>query len=593
MFVQKSTSPSSFFKRFDGKMALIFLLTMLPFAATHAQKDPIAEQVTELIDQAWDFSLANNDSALIVSEQALNLSRQNKYPLGEVYARESMGLYHEMVTGDISEASEQYFRAIDLCETHQLDYISSVYHSLGVMFHTTDNYENAKRYYFLSLEKAENQGDSLLIKKCLINLGSVHSSLQDFETSEAFLRQSLAIPLQPDMDYTTYANLGNMYVKQGKYSQAIPFLQKATEKNSDNPDADLNVYFLLEAKRLAKDSTNMRSDLERAKKAVETGAPGIRDQSLLLRTIADCLAFLGNYKEALSYRDQYIRVFEEIKEKQRDRIVLDMESKYESKKKDDELKVLKLEAEKKEQQIRFFAFLGVAALIIAGLIGFFLYKNREKNKLLIEQKRQLEENVEEINLLLKEIHHRVKNNLQVITSLLNIQQRSISDQKAKEAIQESKNRIRSMGLIHRNFYQDKNLGEINTRKYVTDLVNQLLESYEMDTGSIQLETSIDEILLDMDVLVPLGLIINELVSNSLKHAFGDQQEGKLFISLEKSGDILRLEVSDNGTGLSDLSEMENSNSFGFSMVKAFVSQLDGHLELLNGNGATFRIEFAA
>ncbi len=575
------------------KSALICTFYLLIVDVSIAQENPAASQVQEIVDQAWDFALSSNDSALVLAQNALELSQQNDYPLGEVLARESMGLYHEMITGDIDIASEQYFKAIEVCETHQLDYISSVYHSLGVMFHTSDNYENAMRYYKLALEASEEKGDSILIKKCLINLGSIHSSLQDFEKAEQFMAQSLEIPYQKEMDYTTYANLGNLYVKQEKFDQAIDILLKATEENPDNPDSDVNLYFLLNAKTKAQDSTDMKIALKRAKKAVISGNHGIRDQSLLLRHIADYLAFTGNYEDALYYRDKYVEVYEEIKEKQRDQIVLDMETKYETEKKDSQLKVLQLEAEKKEQQMQLYFFLAIAGLMIAGLVGFFLYKNREKNKLLTQQKTELEKNVDEINLLLNEIHHRVKNNLQVITSMLNIQQRSISDKNVVDAIQECKNRIKSMVLIHQSFYQDKNLNEINTREYVQNLVNQLFESYRTDKQKVELETKVQDIYLNIDTLIPLGLIINELVSNTLKHAFNEHENGKLSISLEKIADKFQLEISDNGNGLEDISVLEKSNSFGFKMINAFVKKIHGQLNLLNTEGTTFQIQFAA
>lgn len=576
-----------------SRSLLLLCLFMAVTKSSYAQEEAAAKEVQVLVDSAWNLALSGNDTALLISQQAMDLALQNGYHLGKVLARESIGLYHEMITGNIDQASEQYFEAVALCEKYQLDYIASIYHSLGIMFHTTDQFENAKQYYHLSLENAQKQGDSLLVKKCLINLGSVHSSLNEFAEAEKYMKESLDIPIERGMDYTTLGNLGYLYVKQEKFDQAIPILYEVTEENPENPDPDLNLYFLLHAKTMAKDSSNMVDALARAKKAAESDKYGLRDQSLLYRNIADYLAFTGNYKEALQYRNKYIQVYEEIKEKQRDEIVLEMESKYETEKKDAALKVLQLETEKKEQKIRLYAYLALAGLIIAALVGFFLYKNNEKNKLLSLQKKKLQENVDAINLLLKEVHHRVKNNLQVITSLLNIQQRSITDKKAQEAIQESKNRIESMGLIHRSFYQNKNLGEINTREYIQNLVHQLLESYRTDQNRIELETHVQEIYLDMDTLVPLGLIINELVTNTLKHAFEEKDSGKLSISLEQIQEKFRLKVSDNGTGLKDISQLEKSGSFGFSMIKAFVKKLNGHLDLLETEGTTFQIEFAA
>jgi two-component sensor histidine kinase len=558
-----------------------------------AQNSPVADEIQELTDRAWEYTLDGRDSALVLSERALDISKKNDFPLGEVLARESIGLFHEIVTGDIEAASEQYFSAIELCEKHELSYLASMYHTLGIMFHTTDNYDNAKQYYQMSLDQARAQQDSFLIKKCLINLGSIHSSLEDFAEAETLMLESLEIPIEPGMDYTTLGNLGYLYVKQERFNEAIPILLRATEKHPDNPDPDLNLYFLLHAKTMAQDSSNMTEALARAKLAADSETYGLRDQSLLYRNIADYLTFTGHYREALDYRNKYVEVFEEIKEKQRDQVVLDLEAKYENEKKEAQLQVLQLETEKKAQQNRLYLALALAGLLIAGLVGFFLYKNREKNKLLTTQKKQLQENVDEINLLLREIHHRVKNNLQVITSLLNIQQRAISDEKAHEALQECKNRIESMGLIHRSFYQNKNLGEVNTREYIQNLTRQIVDSYSTEKQPIELETRIQDIYLDMDTLVPLGLIINEMVSNTLKHAFEENESGKLSISLEQITDQFTLEISDNGSSLNDLESLEKSESFGMSMIQAFVQKMNGQIRLLETEGTTFQIQFAA
>ncbi|MEO1435534.1 MAG: histidine kinase dimerization/phosphoacceptor domain -containing protein, partial [Bacteroidota bacterium] len=420
-----------------------------------------------------------------------------------------------------------------------------------------------------------------------------YSSLENFDQAVALMKESFTIPLRPDLDYVTYANLGHLHTKQGKYSEAIHYLEKSVEVHPENADADINLYLLIYAKAKAKDTTNMTEPLARARFAVENNEFSIRDRSLMYRSIADYLAFIGNYEEALNYRDQYIEVFEEIRENYRDEVVLEMERKYATEKREQEVKVLRLEAKQKEQRSRFFLVLAIAGLCMAALIGFFLYKNREKNELLTRQNLQLEDNVNEINLLLREIHHRVKNNLQVVTSLLNIQQRSIVDEKAREAIRESKNRIQSMGLIHQSFYQNKNLGEINTQVYIQDLVGQVMASYPTKQTDIQLQIDVQEIYLDMDTLVPLGLIINELLTNALKHAFNGQETGTLAVRFDNEADNYRLEVEDDGVGVDDQTLSKSSKSFGFSLIQAFVQKLEGRLQVLRTKGTCFQIDFPA
>lgn len=554
----------------------LFLGTALFLNAQDNQKSLVADKVEVLIDKAWDYTLTSNDSALIVSKKALDLSQQNEYHLGEALAKESIGLYHEIVDGDIDIASKHYFDAIDICEIYNLDYTASIYHTLGVMFHTTDNYENAKKYYNQSLERAKKQNDSLLIKKCLINLGSVYSSLNDFELAESFMKQSIDIPLAKEMDYATYGNLGYLYVKQEKFKDAIEMLYMATKETPENTGADLNLYFLLHAKVMAKDSSNMKTALKRAIKAANSNNYGLRDKSLFYRNIADYLRFTGNYKDALYYRDKYIEVFEEIKEKQRDQVVLDMETKYETEKKDAELKVLKLETEKKEQQKRLYSFLAISGLVIATLLGFFGIKNRQKNIKLAKQKVLLETTLDEKNVLLKEIHHRVKNSFQIVSSLLYLQSENIEDEEAKLAIKEAENRVRSMVLIHQKLYNKDELVGINTKEYFSDLVKDIFESHQFKSEPIKYDLNVESHILDIETITPVGLILNELIINTLKHAFNEVNEkSNLHIAFTKENNNLILKVKDNGNGFDgDI----KSNSFGIKLMKALSKKLKATLD---------------
>jgi two-component sensor histidine kinase len=148
-------------------------------------------------------------------------------------------------------------------------------------------------------------------------------------------------------------------------------------------------------------------------------------------------------------------------------------------------------------------------------------------------------------------------------------------------------------LIHRSFYQNKNLGEINSREYIQNLVEQIFTSYQTGQDRIQLDLQVADLYLDMDTLVPLGLIINEMVSNSLKHAFTGNGSGKLSISLDKQENRYQLTIADDGAGLEDMTQLERSSSFGLKMVKAFVKKLNGSLTLLPTEGTTFQIEFTS
>ena len=220
----------------------------------------------------------------------------------------------------------------------------------------------------------------------------------------------------------------------------------------------------------------------------------------------------------------------------------------------------------------------------------------------IEERQQAEKQVEaslkEKEMLLKEIHHRVKNNLQVISSILNLQHSHVEDQQLLTVLRDSKNRVRSMALIHEKLYRSSNLAQIDLADYVQDLARYLFGSYRTSTGTISLDIQAEPVFLEIDTAVPCGLILNELVSNALEHAFcfdGDRptdREAEIRIEVHQERDRqVSLLISDNGIGLPPDLDLFNSNSLGLQLVNVLVKQLDGALEVNGQHGAEFKITF--
>jgi two-component sensor histidine kinase/CBS domain-containing protein len=216
---------------------------------------------------------------------------------------------------------------------------------------------------------------------------------------------------------------------------------------------------------------------------------------------------------------------------------------------------------------------------------------------LAERKRaeeQLKLSLKEKEVLLKEIHHRVKNNLQVISSVLRLQSDYVRDDKILTLFNDSQNRIRSMALIHEKLYQSSNLLKINFDEYIRDLTENLVRSYIAFSSSVNLTTSAIGVWLNIDTAIPCGLIINELVSNSLKHAFsGTDQKNEIQVSITATqNNQFTLIVQDNGIGFPEDIEFRNTESLGLELVCVFTEQLDGTIELDRSNGTAFIITFS-
>ena len=205
---------------------------------------------------------------------------------------------------------------------------------------------------------------------------------------------------------------------------------------------------------------------------------------------------------------------------------------------------------------------------------------------------QIKASLREKEVLLQEIHHRVKNNLQVVSSMLYLQSKNIKDKETLEMFQESEKRVRSMALVHERLYQSQDLARIDLAEYIQSLTNYLFRSYGADSNVITLKINADDILLDIDTAIPCGLIINELVSNSLKHAFSGGREGEICIELRADDDgRSTLIVSDNGVGFPEDLDFRNTESLGLQLVNMLTRQLEGTIELDRSDGTAVKITF--
>ncbi len=208
-----------------------------------------------------------------------------------------------------------------------------------------------------------------------------------------------------------------------------------------------------------------------------------------------------------------------------------------------------------------------------------------------KMQQQIEASLKEKDVLLKEIHHRVKNNLQIIISLLNLQSGYIKDETTLKAVKDGQSRVRSMALVHEKFYQSDTVTEIDFGEYVKKLCQFLYQSYGDKTDRIEVAIHGEQVLLDMDTAMPCALLINEIVSNAYKYAFPGQRSGTIEIEMKKHNGRTHLKISDNGVGFPAGYDFEKSDSLGMQLVQALTSQIDGELKVSHENGATFEVSF--
>jgi len=212
------------------------------------------------------------------------------------------------------------------------------------------------------------------------------------------------------------------------------------------------------------------------------------------------------------------------------------------------------------------------------------------NQLEISEK-DLKLALKEKEMLIKEIHHRVKNNLMVISSLLNIQSKYIKDKAALSVFRESQNRANSMAMIHERLYHSSDLKRIDFGDYVFSLSTELFHTYVLDPSRVQLKLNVETVMIDINTAVPLGLIVNELITNSMKYAFPEGESGEIDISFNQVDDEYILRVKDNGVGIPADLDINQVKSLGLQLVTSLTDQIDGEIELNRENGTEFKITF--
>jgi two-component sensor histidine kinase len=243
--------------------------------------------------------------------------------------------------------------------------------------------------------------------------------------------------------------------------------------------------------------------------------------------------------------------------------------------------------------------------ILRSKVAVFVDLNRKRRDLQrlndalqaeIAQRRNAEEAVRhsrEKEVLLQEIHHRVKNNLQIITSLLRMQSRAVPDPAFSDALRECQNRVASMALIHDKLYRARDLARVSFPEYVRDLTSNILTSYALPARSVRVKLDIDDLSLSLDCAVPCGLILNELMSNCLKHAFPVGHSGTVHVGFHAEGEQeLCLVVQDDGVGMPAAIDLERTSSLGWRLIRALVQQLDGVVQCRTAGGTLVEIRFA-
>ena len=533
---------------------------------------------------------------------------RDTYNIGICYI--SLATLHAAI-GNIYDAIDYNIKGLNILEKSDEPYlVTGACNVLSNIFYDLGNFEKAREYADKMLHLCTENGYKQFSAFANAALGKLEAHDKNFPKALEYYdlalkelnRKGVRIHGTNDKKsaFKIETSVAIIYQKLGNYTKANAILDNLKNKNlAILPLISQLNYYKTQIKSAIhiNDKSSASRHLESAKKLIdENSNPEHRMVVTQLNRMVSELN--GRYEEANGYMTTYYALKDSIDDKNKTQLIHNLEAKYQKAEQEKEISKLSFENEKAEskiQQKNIWLVLGGIGLAVLSFLVFQFYKlyqsNKNNKEQLAVQNGVITKALDDKNTLLKEIHHRVKNNLQVISSLLSLQSRYIKDEETLDAIKAGKSRVQSMSLLHQNLYRDDNLKGVEMNQYFQNLGHNLFDTYNIEEN-IRFTTDIDDITLDIDTVVPMGLITNELISNALKHAFKGRDSGKIHLSLKEKENTLFLTVHDDGVGLPDAELPVSYKSLGATLIQSFAEKLEGEIKIDVSNGSKVTIKIS-
>ena len=526
------------------------------------------------------------DSAYIVLESAKN--KVNESDLA--FINTQLGYVFER-RGKLDYAADYALESLRLgVKLNDKRAMAVAYSDLSGLFWKQSKFDKGLEYGLKSISLFEERGiNDLDYDFTLFVVGNNYLELKMFDEALNYYKHSIAIGER----YGFYNNLSDVYISLvdlNAYLSQYEEAEKAGENAVKYAELLENNFMIMRSWLSIGKMQNLEGKfataIESLQKCITVATADFGDKYYLSQAYeALGRAQVGNHEYKLAYEafEQYDSLKKEIFTVEADQRISQIQTEFDVAQKESTIQVQE-DKILKQQSSQTLIIIIASLLFLLLLVLYVTYqKDKNKNKLLEKQNNEKE-------FLLKEIHHRVKNNLEIVSSILALQSAQIQSQKAIDALQESENRVHSMSMIHQKLYQGENLGTIEMKDYFINLGSHILDSFGAEKR-ITLNYVMEALELDVDTAVPLGLIVNELLTNALKYAFPDNRKGEIIIDLKKKDKkTLQLEISDNGIGKSEESILKGTG-FGTQLITLLTQQLSGKMAEQSKDGTTISFEF--
>lgn len=560
------------------KLLSLILFLVTPAYSQNKQVDSIAKNFS---NKAWDKYEVQSDSTLYYANKGIEYSKKNNSSIGEVLNLEIKGIYFEEVKNDFKTASELYFKAIEIAEKNHPKLVSSLYNNLCIMYMSTD-YEKAEFYGKKAVENTNIIRGQRDEAKAYVNLGIVQSLLKEYHDANKTLNYFLGLKVLNQYE----RNLANLriaknYREQGKFDKAQPLFLKIIELDSLKGQREYVIDYL----QLVENSIKLKN-----LKAIQKYTPllikshstekNLEVKKSFYETMTNVSQFLNNPKKALEYQSKLLVIKDSINKRFYNKGVTELETKYQTKKKEEKI----IEEQSKKE---LWSYISILAFVILLVVAILLFKNNQKRKQLNANKIELEKLLNQRNMLLKETHHRVKNSFQMVSSLLQLQAQGSEAEVAVTALDNAVQRVNSMIVLHQQLYAKDNLLGVDLKVYIKGLVDEIIGSYPSE--GIQINSNITSAILDIDTTTSIGLLVNELATNSIKYAWNDNSLEKIItLSIDVKNDEFEFKMFDNGKSKKTATTKQN---YGSELIEILIERLEAKKQPLFENDFSVNITF--
>ena len=550
------------------------------------------------------IALGQYDEAEKLISKALTYWKKTKNVIWEGTTYSKFG-FLEHSKGNYFKALEYYLKNLRLKKiTHELKSMGALYNIIGVLYMDIGDHESALNYFeeflneFDDRDKPKSWRVTVMTNaaKCYNALGQDSIGRRYFEiTNKVWINSSSSkFKARAFRRKSSYSN-GDGLIAQARneLDSAIYHAYKYKESKVIS-DTEFAYYKFLHDQGLTAESFgHLEKAYAHAKKSnyISAQQSCAENLSKFYKSTNDLSLALEYDAESDSLKS--ILFSEDVASQ-----IKKLDLSIQEEKSEKEVNLLKEKNRLTEQNIKnqnkirnILICLFLFALFSIALL-YNLFRQRSKtSESLARKNKTITKTLEQNKTLMKEVHHRVKNNLQVVSSLLYLQSRYIDSNLAKDALQAGRSRVQAMSLLHQKLYQNENIQEVNIKSYFTELCESIFLNYKDLSKNITYQLSVKDIVLDIELVIPLGLIVNELISNALQHAFEDQTTGNINIELDEENEKINLTVSDNGIGLPFTNIPERSSSLGLELVKSFAEKISADLIIENVNGTIFSLRF--